>query len=111
MPTVRAESRLGGPTQLGTTTTTICTAGAGVTDIIKQLIICNTDTVERTFTLAIGSAATAANRLFSSMPIGANDTIVLDTAIVLAATETLEGLSDTGAKITVTAFGWEKTVT
>lgn len=109
MAVQRTESRLGGPTQLGTTTTVVCTAAAGTTDIIKQLIICNTDTVERLFTLAIGTAATAANRLFSSMPIGASDTIVLDTAIVLAPTETLQGLADTGAKVTVTAFGWEKT--
>lgn len=111
MPTSRTESRLGGPIQLGTSTTTICTSGAGVTEVVKQVIVCNTDTVERLFTLSIGSAATAANRLFSSMPIGANDTVVLDTAIVLAPTETLQGLSDTAAKVTVTVFGWEKTTT
>lgn len=111
MATVRAESRLGGPIQLGTSTTTICTAGAGVTEIIKQIVVCNTDTVDRTFTLAIGSAATAANRLFSNTPIAANDSIIFDTAIVLAATETLQGLSDTASKVTVTAFGWEKTTT
>ena len=111
MATVRAESRLGGPTQLGTSTTTICTAGAGVTEIIKQIVVCNTDTVDRTFTLAIGSAATASNRLFSNTQIAANDSIIFDTAIVLAATETLQGLSDTASKVTVTAFGWEKTTT
>ena len=109
MAVQRTESRLGGPTQLGTSTTTICTAGAGVTEIIKQVVICNTDTVDRTFTLAIGSAATAANRLFSATPIGASDSIIFDTAIVLAPTETLQGLSDTASKVTVTAFGWEKT--
>ena len=104
----RTESRLGGPVQLGTTTTTIVTAAAGYADIVKQIVICNTDTVDRTVTLAVGSAATAANRLMSNLPIGANDTIVFDTAIVLAAGETLQGLSDTAARVTVTAFGWEK---
>jgi len=59
-------------------------------------------------TLAIGSAATAANRLMSALPIGANDIMVFDTAIVLAAGETLQGLSDTAAKVTVTVVGWEK---
>jgi hypothetical protein len=59
-------------------------------------------------TLAIGSAATAANRLMSALPIGANDVMIWDTAIVLAAGETLQGLSDTAAKVTVSAFGWEK---
>ena len=104
----RNEARLGGPVQLGTTTTVIATAATGYADIIKQIIICNTDTIDRTVTLAIGSAATAANRLFSALPIGANDVMVWDTALVLAAGETLQGLSDTAAKVTVTVVGWEK---
>lgn len=104
----RTEARLGGPTQLGTTTTTICTAATGYAEIIKQIVICNTDTVSRTVTLAIGSAATAANHIMSALPIGANDLMVWDTAIVLNAGETLQGLSDTGSKVTVTAVGWEK---
>ena len=104
----RNESRLGGPIQLGTTTTTIATAATGYAEIIKQVIITNTDTVDRTVTLAIGSAATAANRLFSNLPIGANDVMIWDMALVLAAGETLQGLSDTAAKVTVTVVGWEK---
>jgi len=104
----RNESRLGGPIQLGTSTTTIATAATGYAEIIKQIIITNTDTIDRTVTLAIGSAATAANRLLSALPIGANDVIIWDTAIVLAAGETLQGLSDTASKVTVTVVGWEK---
>lgn len=104
----RNESRLGGPIQLGTTTTTIATAATGYAEIIKQIIITNTDTIDRTVTLAIGSAATAANRLLSALPIGANDVIIWDTAIVLAAGETLQGLSDSASKVTVTVVGWEK---
>jgi hypothetical protein len=106
----RVEARLGGPVQLGATTTTICTAATGFAEVLKQIVICNTDTVDRTVTLAVGSAATAANRLMSGLPIGANDTIVFDTAVVLAAGETLEGLSDTADKVTVTVVGWEKQV-
>ena len=37
----RSESRLGGPIQLGTTTTTIATAATGYAEIIKQIIITN----------------------------------------------------------------------
>jgi hypothetical protein len=104
----RNEARLGGPIQLGTTTTVLATAASGYDDIIKQIIIANTDTVDRTVTLAIGSAATASNRIMSALPIGANDLMVWDTAIVLNAGETLQGLSDTAAKVTVTVVGWEK---
>ena len=105
----RAESRLAGPTQLGTSTTTLCTVTAGHTFIVKQIIICNTDTVDRTVTLAIGSAATTANRIMSTLPIGANDVMVWDTALVLLTTETLQGLSDTASKVNVTVVGWDKT--
>jgi hypothetical protein len=56
----------------------------------------------------VGSAATASNRIMSALPIGANDVIVWDTAIVLAAGETLQGLSDTASKVNVTVVGWEK---
>jgi hypothetical protein len=59
-------------------------------------------------TLAIGSAATASNRIMSALPIGANDVMVWDTAIYLAAGETLQGLSDTASKVNVTVVGWEK---
>ncbi len=104
----RNESRLGGPIQLGTSTTTIATAATGYAEIIKQIIITNTDTIDRTVTLAIGSAATAANRLLSALPIGANDVMIWDTALVLNAGETLQGLSDTASKVTVTVVGWEK---
>jgi hypothetical protein len=104
----RAELRLGGPSQLATTTGALITVPAAHTYVVKQIVVCNTDTIDRAFSLAIGSAATTSNRLFSTMPIGANDTLVFDTAIVLAATETLQGLADTNGKITVTAFGWDK---
>lgn len=104
----RAELRVGGPTQLGLTTGAVVTVPTGRTYIVKQIVVCNTDTIDRAFSLAIGSAATASNRMFSTMPIGANDTLVFDTAIVLAAGETLQGLADTNSRVTVTAFGWEK---
>jgi hypothetical protein len=60
-------------------------------------------------TLAIGTAATAANRIMSALPIGANDVMVWDTALVLLTTETLTGLSDTASKVNVTVVGWDKT--
>ena len=106
----RTEARLGGPTQLGTTTTTIATVAASRVEVLKQIIVTNTDTVDRTFSLAIGTAATAANRIISQLPIGANDIIVFDTALVLTAGETLQGLADAASVVNVTVIGWEKEV-
>jgi len=79
------------------------------TFVVKQIIITNTDTVDRTFSLAIGTAATAANRIISSLPIGANDIMVWDTALVLTTGQTFQGLADTAAKINVCIVGWDKT--
>ena len=106
----RTEQRLGGPTQLSTTTTTIANVATSRVEVLKQIIITNTDTVDRTFSLAIGNAAVAANRIVSQLPIGANDIIVLDTALVLTATETLQGLADANSVVNVTVVGWEKEV-
>jgi hypothetical protein len=78
--------------------------------VIKQLVVCNTDGADRLVYLAIGSAATAANRLMSALPIAAGDTLVWDTPLVMNASEQLFGYADTGSVVTVTAMGWVKEV-
>jgi hypothetical protein len=105
----RIEARLCAPTQLGTSTTTLFTVTTSHTFVAKQIIITNTDTVDRAFSLAIGSAATASNRVISTLPIGANDVMVWDTALVLTSGETFQGLADTASKVNVTVIGWDKT--
>jgi hypothetical protein len=95
-------------TPLDTTTTVVATVPSGYQYIVKQVIMCNTDTQDRVLSLAIGSAATLANRFVSLLPIAGFDTIILDTGLVLNAGETIQGLSDTGAKVNVTVVGWTK---
>ena len=99
--------RLGGPTQLGTTATTLFTVPSGRQYTTKQILICNTDGVDRTVTLGIGGVTAALSVVFQ-LPIAAYDTIVLDTALVFAASQTLQGVSDSASKITVTATGWDR---
>lgn len=98
-----------GPTQLGTTTTTLFTVATAHQYAVKQIIICNTDGVDRTVNLAYdATAATAANCFVFQLPIAAYDTVVLDTAIVLESGDTLQGLSDTANKVTVSVTGWDR---
>lgn len=97
-------------TQLGTTTTVVCTVPSGYQYVVKQVIMCNTDTQDRVLSLAIGSAATVANRFVSFLPIAGFDTTVLDTGLVLNAGETIQGLSDTASKVNVTVVGWTKQI-
>lgn len=106
----RVEKRLIGPVALTASNAGIGSAvGSGKTWVIKQIIFCNTDGSDRLVYLAIGSSATPSYRFASGMPIAANDTVVLDTAMVLEATEQLYGYADTGSVVTVIALGWEKT--
>jgi hypothetical protein len=98
------------PTQVGTSTTTLFTVPSGRQYTIKQIVICNTDGVDRLITLARGSAATAANCFTYNLPVAGYDTVVLDTGLVLEAAETVQGLSDTASKVTVTITGWDRTI-
>jgi hypothetical protein len=96
---------------LSNTNATVGSAvGSSKVWITKQIIICNTDLVDRLIYLAIGTAATASNRFISTLPIAASDVIVLDTALVMTATEQFYGYSDSGSVVTVTIVGWEKEV-
>ena len=101
--------RLGGPTQLGTTATTLFTVPSGRQYTTKQILICNTDGSDRWVTLGVGGV-TAALAVVFQLPIAAYDTVVLDTALVFEATQTLQGASDLGSKVTVTATGWDRTL-
>lgn len=104
--------RLGGPTQVAVssgTATTLFTVTAGHQYTTKQIIICNTDGVDRTVTLGVGGV-TAALSIVYQLPVAAYDTVVLDTSLVLDASETFQGVSDTGSKVTVTVTGWDKTL-
>ena len=103
--------RLGGPTQVSVsgTPTTLFTVPTGRQYTIKQIIICNTDGSDRTITIGIGGVTAALASIFL-LPIAMFDVAVLDTGLVLEAGETLQGCSDTAAKVTVTVTGWDRTI-
>ena len=125
----RTERRLSGPEYL---TATSAALGASITStytwVIKQIIFCNTDGTDRLVYLSLGndstdtsssasspaSKAAPENRIFHALPIAANDTVVLDCALVLvgsataAAADRLWGYADTASKVTVTVVGWRK---
>ena len=99
---------LDNPTFLGTSSTTLFTVPIGHQYAIKQIIVCNTDGTERWIKLALGSTSVAEACFVFQLPIAFYDTIVLDTALVLEAGDTLQGSSDTADKVTVTVTGWDR---
>lgn len=86
----------------------------GVT-VVTSLIICNTDSSARTFTIhvvpASGSAATG-NKIFDNCSIAADTTYVLayeHGAFVMPANSFLSALADSANVVTITMAGVEYT--
>ena len=109
----RTEARLVGPVQL---TATDAAVGAAVPSgrvwVVKQIIFTNTGGTDRLIYLGIGGAASGgvSSRFIHTIPIAFGDTLVLDTALVLTATERFWGFSDSASQVNVIVVGWEKQV-
>ena len=110
----RVETRLIGPSQLTATDAALGSAAVATNreHIIKQIILNNTSGTDRLVYLGIGGAATggATSRFLSALPIAAYDTVVLDTALVLVATERLWGYADASSAVNIIVTGWIKEV-
>ena len=110
----RVETRLVNPTTLTATDAALGAAvvPAGNAWVIKQVILCNTASIDRLIYLGIGNTVTGgtSSRFIHALPIGSNDTIVLDTAMVLNAGDRLWGYSDAGSSVNITVVGWNKTL-
>jgi len=104
----RTEKRLIGPTVLGISNSSIGTVPTSRLWVTKQITITNTNSLDASFRLAIGSSNTQGNCFFYDLPIAANDTIVFDTSLVLSSGESIHGLSSSNVNVIVT--GWEKEV-
>ena len=83
------------------------TGSAPCTALVKSIIVCNTDTVARTYTMTIveSSGSVADNRaIFKDLTIAAKTTATYlyeDDSFPLADGETINGLADAAAKVTV----------
>lgn len=80
--------------------------------IIKQIIVCNTDTSARTFTLYLdtNSTAAASETLFNAVSLAVNETKIINTSIVLRAAQDqkIMALASVANKVTITLVGLEE---
>lgn len=77
---------------------------------IRHIVIANTDSSARTFTLYVvesGGSAADNRALFKSVSIAANTTYDYPVDIVLEAGDTVQGLSDSANKVTYYLSGEE----
>lgn len=93
---------------------TYYTAPAGIVcSILKELILCNTDTVARTFTVyvvpAAGSAAVA-NTIFSGVSLQPGESKLFSLSKVMTTGSFLQALASSASVVSLTASGIEVTL-
>jgi hypothetical protein len=99
-------SQLFAPVQLGNADAVLFTMPSTPSTLVCQNMrvrLTNTDTSPRTVTLNVDAAATGsgvANRCLSAKSIAANDYLDVDIPVMKAG-DTLRGLADTAAKVTM----------
>lgn len=96
--------------QPAATETTMYTVPAGRQLVVKEFVICNTDTSARTITIHVrrgGVAADVTRRILSARSIPAGETVYFPCSVVMGAGSILSGLSSAAGFITVTVSGEE----
>ena len=105
------EKQLGQHRINSTTATSLYSPGAGVTAIIKSVIVCNQTATSADFRLFIdddGTTFDESTALFFDTPVGANSTVEIDTFWPMNnSAGNLATRTDTANAITFTAFGVE----
>ena len=106
------EKRLAGPIALTANTETnlyICPTAQTTTTMIKQFVVTNTS-ASATISISlvpVTQTAGTANRLFNSLAIAANETILLDVSQVMTSGDFISARSSAGSTINVTISGVE----
>ena len=88
-----------------TTTTTLYSASTVV--LLSSIVLCNTDSSNRTVTMQWGTGTDAANRFLSAVNMLAGETklIEFDKPVVLNATEKISGGASSAAVVSATISG------
>lgn len=93
---------------------TVPTSSNGYT-VVTSLIICNTDSAERTFTvyaIVSGGSAATGNKILDAVTIAADTTYILGLEqgiVVLPSGSFIQALADSANVVTITAGGEEFT--
>jgi hypothetical protein len=103
------QKRLAGPVAMATSAGNIYTTPASTSTIVKQIMLCNTDSATQTATLYVAdyTAAAAAKTIFKAISLDPSETTILNLSLVLATTEKISGFA-TNAGVTITVSGIEE---
>jgi len=101
------QKRLAGPQAMATSAGNIYTTPASTSTIVKQIMLCNTDSATQTATLYVAdyTAAAAAKTIFKAISLDPSETTILNLSLVLATGEKISGLaSNVGVTITISGI-------
>lgn len=105
------QKRLFGPAAAVTSATDDATGRylvpSSTTTIVKQILLCNTNSSSATARVAVGTTATAANRVISDLTLAANETVSFNCSLVMTAGEKLF-FTASAASVTITVNGVEE---
>jgi hypothetical protein len=97
-------------TALTTSLVTLYTVQANTRVRVNELLLCNTDTTARTFTVNFvdsGDTAAVKNTVFTVAPIGAKDTLTLGLDQVLEAGDFVQASADAADVVSIRLSGVE----
>jgi hypothetical protein len=90
-----------------TLTTVLYTVPASTSTIVKEIVLCNTDSVSRTVTLRAGNGTTVAQTILAAKSLVAGETFILSLSTVLSAANIISGGASVGAMVSCTISGVE----
>jgi len=96
--------------QPGDTEGTLATVPSGKAWVVLEITVANVTSSAATFNLSIvpsGGSAGDANRIYKSISVGANSTLILPHYIVMEVGDFISGLQGTSTALTLTISGCE----
>ena len=88
-----------------TLTTTLYTVPTGQKVIVKELLICNTDSAARAVTLYFGTGSAVANTILDALSFAAGETKFIELSTVLVAGDMIKGGASTASVVSIVASG------
>lgn len=94
--------KVGTPAALGTSSSTLETITAANIGILKEILLCNTDSVARTATIYLvpsGGSPAAANTILAARSLAAGELLAIGLSSLLAAGDTIRGLASAASVV------------
>lgn len=105
---VATVTQLIAPTALSATlTTTLYTVPASTKTIVKEMVICNTETSALTVSIFVGTSATAANAIIDAVSFAPGETKLFTFSTVLVAADQIRGGASAANVVSINASGVE----